>query len=121
MNPVTVPASVTVYLAAREECLRVAGLEGVTQERKGRSAVRAVNAICGVDKGTTWRKAWNSDGAEGCSELSSTHPSSALLLACSQALEATSASTAPPTRPWASGLTAVSQVLTAMLLLESSW
>ena len=53
VKPVTVPARVTVYLAAREECLRVVALEGVTQDKKGRRAVRAVYAISGVGRGTT--------------------------------------------------------------------
>lgn len=42
LKPVTVPAKVTVYLADKAECRRVVGFAGVTQERNGRKAVKAV-------------------------------------------------------------------------------
>lgn len=119
VKPVIVPESVTVYLALKDECRKVVGLTSVTQDRNGRNAVNAVYAIEGVGKGTTCKNAWNSEGVDGWRDARSTQPSSALRLACSQALEAMSESTVPPTLPCASGLIAVSHVLAAILVLES--
>lgn len=48
-------------------------------------------------------------------------PSSALLLACSHVLRASSESTVPPYRPSGPVLEAVTQVLTTKLALDSNW
>lgn len=61
---VILPASVIEYVAAREEWRDAAGLYGVTQVRKGRSAARAVSAICGVGSGMAARKGDNKEGVD---------------------------------------------------------
>ncbi len=64
VKPVTLPANVMEYVAAIDECREAAGLYGVTQVRNGRSAARAVKAICGVGSGIAARKGDNKDGVD---------------------------------------------------------
>jgi hypothetical protein len=119
----------------------VAGLDGVTHVKNGRSAARAVKAICGVASGIEERKGESKDGVDWCSDLQRSHeqvfpvdtpcrgqfaypstiqPSSARRLACSHAVRPSSASYVPPEFCSLLGLAAVSQVLTAKLVLASS-
>jgi hypothetical protein len=118
---VKVPASVKVYVAPSAECREVEALAGVAEERKGLRADRAVYVRGGVDKGRVGRKDGRTEGVESCSDARTMHPSSALLLACSQALLAKSPSIIPPVFPSGPGLAAVSHVLTTRAVLASSW
>ena len=113
-------------------------MKGVTADRKGLMAERAVKTSGGVVRGIPDRNGTSNEGVERCNELikgqlfevfrvqtrSEYHrriqPSSALRLACSHALRANSLSIVPPGCPLGAKLTVVSQVLTARLVPDSS-
>jgi hypothetical protein len=95
-------------------------LKGVTADRKGLMAERAVKTSGGVVRGIPDRNGTSNEGVERCNEHRRIQPSSALRLACSHALRANSLSIVPPGCPLGAKLTVVSQVLTARLVPDSS-
>ena len=67
--PLISPVRVRLNVAAKAECLGVAGLCGVTQYVNGRRAVSAVCKDAGTSSGSAEMKGERSEGLEWCNDL----------------------------------------------------
>ena len=68
--PLISPVRLRLNVAAKAECLGVAGLCGVTQYVNGRRAVSAICKDAGTSSGSAEMKGESSDGLEWCNDLS---------------------------------------------------
>ena len=67
--PLISPVRLRLNVAAKAECLGVAGLCGVTQYVNGRRAVSAVCKDAGTSSGSAEMKDESSEGLEWCNDL----------------------------------------------------